>query len=95
MTNEEIVNRFSYHPPTADARERHDAVRNYLIGAGKTLEHLVPDGREKALVFTKLEEVMFWANAGIARQISAKATSEIPPVGAVNPPNPNAGDQTP
>lgn len=27
----------------------------------------VPPGREQALALTKLEEVMFWANAGIAR----------------------------
>ncbi len=31
------------------------------------VNEVVPDGREKYLAFTKLEEVMFWANAGLAR----------------------------
>ena len=31
------------------------------------LETLCPDSRELALAITKLEEVVFWANAAIAR----------------------------
>jgi hypothetical protein len=29
---------------------------------------MVPEGREKALALTNLEQVMFWANAAIARE---------------------------
>ena len=29
--------------------------------------HKVPQGRERALALTKLEETIMWANAGIAR----------------------------
>lgn len=30
----------------------------------------LPEGRETALAFTNLEQVMFWANAAMARQPS-------------------------
>jgi hypothetical protein len=39
--------------------------------ASKALAHLIeetcPPGRELSIALTKLEEAMFWANAGIAR----------------------------
>jgi hypothetical protein len=60
--------RFEYHPPTTEAeREAHQEVRNQLLELAQDLEALLPDGREKALTITKLEEAMFWANAAIAR----------------------------
>jgi len=31
------------------------------------LNEIIPDGREKSLAITHLEEVMFWSNAGLAR----------------------------
>ena len=31
------------------------------------IKNNVPDGREKSLAMTKLEECCMWANAGIAR----------------------------
>ena len=44
-------------------------VRNYLLEAAEKIDAELPPGagRERALVMTKLEEAMFWANAGIAR----------------------------
>ncbi|WP_395705260.1 hypothetical protein [Rhodococcus ruber] len=49
----DIDNRFDFHPATtAEKRGEHGSIREAC----------------KALALTKLEEAMFWANAGIARQ---------------------------
>lgn len=65
---EDIWNRFRYYAPSPDRADIHQSVRSQVIDLALALDVLVPDGREKALVFTKLEEALFWANAGIARQ---------------------------
>jgi len=65
----DIERRFSYHPPTTEARRAaHQIVRTGCWDLADTLAARLPDGREKALALTKVEEAMFWANAAIARQ---------------------------
>lgn len=60
--------RFGYHPPRSDRRvQQHRDVRDHLLGVGQHLVGLLPDGREKSLSITKIEEAMFWANAALAR----------------------------
>lgn len=64
---QELAHRFTYHAPKDTQPERYVALRE----AGKELATLIaqccPDGREQATAITKLEEAIFWANAGIAR----------------------------
>lgn len=68
MTEAELNSRFDHHPPKAKSTvEDHQAVRNDLKMVAVSLDALLPEGREKALALTKLEEAMFWANASIAR----------------------------
>jgi len=63
----DIENRIKYHRPDEDAIERIAAMRGTaLMWAEQVLEY-VPPGREQALSLTKIEEALFWANAGIAR----------------------------
>jgi hypothetical protein len=65
---EDIENRFKFHP--ADTPERisaHELVRNTMWNAAEYVNENVPDGREKSLAITALEDAMMWANAGIAR----------------------------
>jgi hypothetical protein len=65
---DELRNRFQYHPPQSENDvSLHEDVRHELLSAAETLNAILPDGREKALVVTHLEEAMFWANAALAR----------------------------
>lgn len=64
-----LANRFNYHPANTPERQKaHENVREDLKHVAINLLALLPEGREKSLAFTKLEEAMFWANAAIARQ---------------------------
>lgn len=69
MTEQEIENRFAFHPANTPKRaENHEAVRSIMRTTVAMLDNLLPESREKSLAVTKAEEVMFWANAAIARQ---------------------------
>jgi hypothetical protein len=64
-----LIDRFRHHPPrTADRERDHERVRAFCTSAALALDRLLPEGREKVRALTKLEEVMFWGNAAIARQ---------------------------
>jgi hypothetical protein len=64
----DIENRFAFHAaPTQEKRDEHTSVRQQCRQLADSLNEALPEGREKAVVMTKLEEVMFWANAAIAR----------------------------
>lgn len=64
---EDIENRFKYHKPDAERVSAHELIRNTMWNAAEYVNENVPDGREKSLAITALEEAMMWANAGIAR----------------------------
>jgi hypothetical protein len=59
---------FDHHAPDEDRAKDHANVRALLKRTAQTLALNLPDGREKSLVITHLEEAMFWANAAVARQ---------------------------
>lgn len=66
--SEEIAIRFTYHPPKGDQPEKYEDIRDYAHRYAQVLSTLCPDSRERSLALTKLEEVVFWANAAIARR---------------------------
>jgi len=69
MNPADIDNRFKFHPPTDAARKSaHETVREMCGTLAHALNEILPEGREKAVAYTKLEEVMFWSNAAIARE---------------------------
>lgn len=64
----DLNNRFAYHPPSTTAiGDKHAEVRANCASLAVWLDAELPDGREKSLAITSLEEVMMWANAAIAR----------------------------
>jgi hypothetical protein len=68
MAPEDIANRFTYHSPTADQIPKYEEIRAAGRELANLLNDLCPEGREKSLAITHLEETVMWANAAIARQ---------------------------
>lgn len=68
MNQRDIDNRFEFHPATDDEkRNAHTSVREHCLALATFLNESLPDGREKSLAITHLEETMFWGNAALAR----------------------------
>lgn len=67
MQLEDIDNRFQYHRPNEATARKHQDVRILCHDVAENLNALLPEGREKSLAITHLEEAMFWANASLAR----------------------------
>lgn len=69
MAPEDIENRFAFHPAdTVERQNAHFQVRRLCRELAEQLNERLPEGREKSLAVTKLEEAMFWANAAVALQ---------------------------
>jgi hypothetical protein len=65
---DDLETRFTFHAPDDERADQHVAVRAECHRLADFLNYQLLDGREKSLAITKLEEVMFWANAAVARQ---------------------------
>lgn len=63
-----VDNDFSYHVPTPTMLPKFAMIRNRGKELANLLVELVPEGRERCIALTRLEEVVMHANAGIARQ---------------------------
>lgn len=60
-------NNFTYHAPKGDQAVRYGTIREAAKILAELLDDNCPPSRELSLAMTKLEEVVFWANASIAR----------------------------
>ena len=63
----DIKKNFTYHPPKEGQPEKYTEIREQAHSLAETLQALCPQSRELSLVLTNLEQVVFWANASIAR----------------------------
>lgn len=70
MDAHDLTHRFTYHPPVSSERAAtHERIRRMGLAMAIELDDLIPDGREKALAMTHLEETVMWANAALARAV--------------------------
>lgn len=66
-TDQELENRFIYHPPKTDSRKaKHQKVADMALALAKELAAICPEGRGLATALTKLEEARMWANQALA-----------------------------
>lgn len=63
----DMEERFTYHAPSPEGVATHAELSRLFIDLALRVHDLVPQGRERSLVLTKLEEAKFWASAGVAR----------------------------
>lgn len=66
--HEKIDYNLTTHPPkNALVSARFDAVTALTKEFAHAMEDILPDGREKSVVHTKIEEASMWAKAAVAR----------------------------
>ncbi len=58
---------FTYHSPKGDQQARYQDLRDTARSLAELILATVPKSRERSLALTQLEQAIFWANAGIAR----------------------------
>lgn len=63
----DIENIYKYHAPTDAKAEKYAEIRRHAKILAILIVRTVPEGRERSLALTKLEESVMWANAGVAR----------------------------
>lgn len=67
----ELVHRleqmFTFHPAEGAQPLQYATVRGECLDLAKLIAVLLPDCEEREMAFMRLNEVMFWANAGVAR----------------------------
>ncbi len=70
LTEKQIADlnrRFTYHPPNGSQPERYVAIREKAKELAFLMSQCCAESRELSSALTRLEEAVFHANAGIAR----------------------------
>lgn len=64
----ELKRRFSHHKPHSDQPVRYTAIREEARVLAEIILHNTVPSREQSEALTNLDLVVFWANAGVARE---------------------------
>jgi len=67
MQQDDLENRFTYHTPEPGQPEAYQSIRACARQFAEFINLQCPEGREKSLAVTHIEEAVFWANAAISR----------------------------
>jgi len=67
MDIQDLNNRFTFHAATPLTAIQFEDIRDRARVYALWLNDLLPESREKSLAITHLEEVVYWANASVAR----------------------------
>ena len=65
-SNEDLENRIGFHKATEETQPMHKWTRELFLEVATALNDKLPEGREKSLAFTALQEAAMWSNASIA-----------------------------
>ena len=64
----ELETRFTHHAPSGTQGERYGMIRAAALKFAELVAEQTPPSREQSVALTKLDEVVMWANAAIARR---------------------------
>ena len=67
LSEEELINRFTYHAPNSKAMVLYPKLRAATLDLARLFVKEAPASRELALALTKLEEAMMHVNSAVAR----------------------------
>lgn len=68
---DELIRRYRHHLPRQDQPARYQKVRDACLALAEVVDDTCPDSAEKDTALDRLDEVMFHANAAIARRSPA------------------------
>lgn len=65
--NEKIENNFTHHPLKKGQLEKHVRLREMAKDFAYLIDEVCPQSREQSVAYTKLEEVVMWADNALVR----------------------------
>lgn len=69
MTLPDIADRFKHHEMSHDAQLKSDKLRDDIMNVADIIDIYCPEGREKSLALTKLEECLMWSNKSLSTEV--------------------------